>query len=133
MKYASSTSAIIDLNKNGLTYTAIIYTNGGYFQWTWNLVGEASGNPLTCATAGADRVELLITMTASTSTFSDIFDRTDGSGLTAALPAGGYTISSAALNGVDASLRTALALTNSIQAPNRVTDLGIATIPLTGL
>lgn len=133
MKYASSTSTLIDLNKNGLTYTAIIYTNGGYFQWTWNLVGEASGNPLTCATAGGDSVELVATMTTSTNAFSDIFDCTDGSGLTAALPAGGYTISPDAFNGTDQSIGTAPPLTNSIQAPNKVTDLGTITIPIIGL
>ena len=133
MKYASTTSVILELMQDGLSYNAVILTDGGYFQFAWNLVGETSGNTLTCATAGGDGVELLSTLTSTTTAFSDIFDCTDGAGLTAGLPAGPYTISTAALNGTDQSIGTAPTLSNSIQAPNKVTDLGTITIPITGL
>lgn len=132
-KYASSTSAILELTQSGLMYSTIIYTDGGYFQFAWNLVGEDTNNALTCAAAGADGVEMVSTVTSSTTAYSDIFDCTDGTGITAGLPAGGYTISTAALNGTDQSIGTAPALTNTIQAPNKITDLGTITIPISGL
>ncbi len=133
MKYASSTSAILDLTGTGLSFTANIYTDGGYFKWTWDLVGEVTNNPLTCAAAGTDSVDMISTVTSSTSAYDDVFDCLDGAGLTAALPAGGYTVSISALNGADESLGTAPALTNQIQAPNKVTDLGTVSIPISGL
>lgn len=132
-KYATATSVILDLSQAGLTYSTIIYTDGGYFQFAWNLIGEESNNALTCATAGGDGVELISTLTSTTTAYDDIFDCTDGTGITAGLPAGGYTISTDVLNGTDASIGTAPALTNTIQAPNKITDLGTITIPISGL
>jgi hypothetical protein len=133
MKYASTTSVLLELTQDGLTVSTIMYTDGGYFQFAWNLVGETSGNTLTCATAGGDGVELISTLSGTQSAYSDIFDCTDGTGLTAGLPAGSYVLSIAALNGAEQAIGSAPVFTNQIQAPNKITDLGTITIPITGL
>ena len=131
--YATSVKARLELTQN-LTLNASIYTDGGYFGFAWLLRGSVSNNVLTCAQAGADSVELIATVTGGSTAFTDIYDCTDGSGVTAALAAGSYTVSISALNVANASIGTAPALVNQvIQAPNRVTNLGSVTIPITGL
>lgn len=132
--YAQSVSAEIELTMN-MSFSATIYTDAGYFQWAWNLIGATSNNALTCAQAGATGggVELVSTLANTTMAISDIWSCEDGSGLTAALPAGTYTVSAAALDSNDLSIGTAPALTNKqIMAPNKITDLGTVTIPIDG-
>jgi hypothetical protein len=64
---------------------------------------------------------------------SDIFYCEDHSGITAALPAGTYTVSASALTTGDVAIGTAPALTNKqVMGPNKVTDLGTVTIPIDG-
>jgi cysteine-rich repeat protein len=133
LTYATTPTEIVVLDSNK-TFSASIYTDGGYFAWAWNLVGATSNNALTCAQAGADGVELVSTLTNSTNAVSDIWDCADGSGLTAALAAGTYTVSADAINANNQAIGTAATLTNKqIMAPNKITDLGTVTIPIDGM
>jgi cysteine-rich repeat protein len=132
--YASSLSAVVDLTAGNQTFTAQILTNGGYFGFAWTLRGAASNNVLSCAqvTGGIDGVELISTLNSSTSATTDIFDCTDGAGVTAGLATGTYTVSIDAMQN-NAAIGIAPALLNKvIMAPNKVTDLGTVTIPIDG-
>ena len=134
--YAQSTSAYVDVTTSDKTFSAEILTDGGYFQLAWNLVGASSNAKLSCAQAGAaGGVESLATDVANANNAaSDQFNCEDGSGITSGFLAGTYTVSVAALNAQDQAIGTAPALTNkTIQAPNKVTNLGTVTIPITGL
>jgi cysteine-rich repeat protein len=130
--YAQTPTQIIVLDADK-SFTASIFTDGGYFSWGWSLIGATTNSALTCAQAGADGVELISTLANSTNAASDIFNCADGSGLTAVLAAGTYTVSIAAIDPNNASLGTAPTLTNKqIMAPNKITDLGTVMIPIDG-
>ncbi len=130
-QYASTTSAFVDLTDSDKSYKADILTDGGYFQLQWQLTQD--GSPTTCAAQSqVSGVEALSTDVANSSNFaSDIFPCADHLGITSGFSAGTYTISVAALNGANQSIGTADPITNkTIQAPNKITDLGTVTIPL---
>jgi cysteine-rich repeat protein len=133
--YATTESRIVDLRATNMDYTAAIFEDGGYFKLAWNLVGAMTYTALTCQSTPIAGISLLSTDVASPTTFfDDVFMCQDGEGLTAALPEGTYTVSVSAIDGDDAAVGTAPALTNRvIQAPNKVTDLGMVTIPIDGL
>jgi hypothetical protein len=135
MLYAKSLSAIVDVTVIDKTFNAQILNDGGYFQLAWVLRGAVSNNALTCAQAGAAGLETVGTDVSNpTSSLSDIWNCSDGSGITADYLAGTYTVSVAALNAMDQSIGTAPVLTNRvINDRNRVTDLGTVTVPITGL
>jgi hypothetical protein len=135
-QYATSLSAFVDVTTSDKTFNTQILVDGGYFQMQWLLNGSQSGNPLTCAQAGASGgVEAIGTEVSTPSnSASDIFDCEDGYGITAGYTAGTYTVSVAALNSSMQSIGTAPTLTNKrIEMPNKVTDLGTIMIPITGM
>ena len=135
IQYAQSLSAFVDVTNTDKTFSAQILVDGGYFQLAWNLQGATTNAQLSCAQAGADGVESIGTEVSTPSNSnSDIFPCEDGSGITAGYTAGSYTVSVAALNTADQSIGTAPELTNRrIEMPNKVTNLGTITIPITGL
>ena len=127
--YAQSTAKLVDVIERDAVFSAQILNDGGYFLLDWQLRGEESNELVSCA--GVDSVEIASTIAGSTEAVADKFDCTDGSGLTAGLLNGTYTISVAALTRDDRSLGTAPAQTNKpILNRNRVTDLGLITIPI---
>jgi hypothetical protein len=135
-QYAQSLSAIVDVTLADKTFSAQILVDGGYFQLAWNLTGASSGQPVSCAQANATGgVEALSTDVANSSnSASDIFHCTDKSGVTSGFVAATYSVSVAALNANMQSIGTAPTLTNrAIRSPNKVTNLGMITIPITGL
>ena len=133
--YAKSLSAVVDVTVSDKTFSTQILVDGGYFMLSWNLQGGSTNAPLTCAQAAADGVEAIGTdVTNGSNSNSDIFPCEDKRGVTAGYTMGTYTVSVAALNTADQSIGTAPELTNRrIEAPNKVTDLGTITIPITGL
>ena len=134
--YASSLSTPLDTTPGDQSFAANIYTDGGFFQFAWALVGATSNSALTCAQASAaGGVELVGTdVASSTNAHSDQFDCENGTGVTDAYLQGTYTVSIKALNYNDQAIGSAPNLTNRvIQGPNRVTDLGTVQIPITGL
>jgi hypothetical protein len=138
--YADTPSAYVDLTNVDKTITQTIIDDGGFFTFNFELRDAAGGAKLTCGEAGANGgVEILSTLNGTSQAKSDIFDcvtpgfRDDGTGpgFTAGLIAGDYTVSISALDGSDRSVGTAPALTNKrIQAPNKITDLGMIQIPI---
>lgn len=131
--YAQSTSAIVDLVPNDATFTTTIIDDGGFFRFDWDLVGQVSNQPLSCADVQADGVEIVSTLSGTSQLVSDIFRCEDYFGYTGALLAGSYTVSVAALDANDAAISDAPALTNKvIQAPNKITDLGVIVLPIVG-
>ena len=135
--YAKSLSAFVDVTLQDQPFQTQILVDGGYFQLQWQLQGATSNNPLTCAQAQSGGVESVGTDVSNpNNSNSDIFDCDDLRGITAGYTEGAYTISVAALNTANPpqSIGTAPTLTNKvIQKPNKVTDLGTITIPITGL
>jgi hypothetical protein len=134
--YAKSLSAFVDVTVSDKTFSTQILVDGGYFMLAWNLQGASTNAPLTCAQAGAaGGVSVIGTQVSNSSNSNeDLFNCEDRRGVTAGYTMGTYTVSVAALNAADQSIGTAAELTNrTIEAPNRVTDLGTVTIPITGL
>ena len=131
--YAQTLAADVDLTTMNMTFDGDIVTDGGYFSWAWTLQGETSGNPLTCAqVSGIQGVELISTISGTSTAFTDQYNCEDGFGYTAALPADTYTISIDAFSSGGA-IGTAPALDNKVIGDkNAVTDLGTITIPITG-
>jgi hypothetical protein len=129
--YAQSTSKIVDVIERDALFSAQILNDGGYFLLDWQLRGEQSNQTLSCT--GVDSVEISSTLASSTAAVADKFTCADGSGITAGLLQGAYTISVAALGTDDRSLGTAPAESNQvIRDRNQVTDLGLITIPIEG-
>jgi len=136
LQYASSVTAKVSISSILAHYTASILTDGGYFQFAWNLVKASNAAPLTCAdVAGINGIESVATDVSNASnSASDVFTCADGTGITAGFLAATYTVSIDALNTANQAIGTAPTLTNKvILAPNKVTDLGTVTIPITAL
>jgi len=134
--YAKSLSATVDITVTDKTFSAQILNDGGYFQLAWVLRGAVSNNVLTCAQANASGgLEAVSTdVSTPTNSASDIWNCSDGFGITGGFLAATYTVSIAALNAAMQSVGTATAQTNKvINNRNRVTDLGTITVPITGL
>ena len=128
--YAQSTSKIVDVIERDALFSATILNDGGYFLLDWQLRGETTDQSLSCS--GVDSVEIASTLSGSTEAVADKFTCADGSGITAGLLNGSYTISVAALNRENRALGTAPAQSSkAILDRNRVTDLGLITIPIT--
>jgi hypothetical protein len=135
-QYATSLSAFVDVTTADKTFNTQILVDGGYFQLQWALRGATTNADLSCSQAGAaGGVEAIGTdVSTPSNSNSDIFDCEDRYGVTAGYLQGTYTISVAALNSANQSIGTAPTITNkTIQGPNKVTDLGLVTIPITGL
>ncbi|HLL22396.1 MAG TPA: hypothetical protein VK427_09710 [Kofleriaceae bacterium] len=129
--YAQSTSKIVDVVERDAQFSAHILNDGGYFLVDWQLRGKQSNQPVSCT--GVDSVEIISTLASSTQALTDKFECADGSGLTAGLLSGSYTISLAALDTSDRALGTAPAQTSkAIRDRNQITDLGLITIPIEG-
>jgi hypothetical protein len=134
--YAQSLSAVVDVTVSDKTFNTQILVDGGYFELAWDLRGAATNSTLSCAQAGAaGGVEAVGTQVSNpNNSNSDIFDCEDGRGVTAGYTTCQYTVSVAALNASEQSIGTAPELTNkTIEAPNKVTNLGTITIPIDGL
>lgn len=130
--YAQSTSAIVDVIDRDATFAATILNDGGYFLFDWELRGATTNAALSCGAAGTDTVSILTTLVGTTEAHDDLFDCAAGSALTSGRLNGTYTVSVAALDANDRSIGTAPELINkAILDRNRVTDLGLVTIPIT--
>lgn len=132
--YASTVSAFVDLTTTDKTFTADIYTDGGYFQMAWQLTQASNGAPVLCADDPAiDGVESVST-SSSQQLIVDQFKCTDHYGVTSVLPEGTYTVSIDAFDSNMAALGKSDTLTNkTIAGPNKVTDLHTITIPIDSL
>jgi cysteine-rich repeat protein len=129
MGYALSTSAVVDLTASDATFTTVIFDDAGYFGLGWELRSIASNGVVSCPAAGASDVEISVSNGAMTT--SDILPCGDGGGLSRAVLAGSFSVAIRARDAQQQPLGTAPALVNQlVEAPNRVTDLGIVAIPV---
>ncbi|MCX5746830.1 MAG: hypothetical protein NT062_30525 [Proteobacteria bacterium] len=124
-RYASSTSAYVDLGGGSATFEAVILNDGGYFQLAWNLVGQQSNQPLTCNEVVGGVGAVTTVATNAENSVMDTFACEDHGGVSSGLLAGPYTVSLAAAH------HTTLFAT-AILDRNAVTDLGSITIPIEG-
>lgn len=132
--YAQSTSAIVDVTVSDKTFAATIFTDGGYFELDWELKGAQTNAPLECGqVAGLTAVEVLSTINGPGQSVTDKFMNCEAHhGVTAGMLQGSYTVGIEALMG-NQSLGAAPTIpTKTIQAPNKVTDLGTIVIPIDG-
>jgi hypothetical protein len=128
--FATSLAADVDLTAQDATYQTTILLDGGYFAATWNLVDAATNDPLDCAGAGnPEAIEIRSTTAGTMDLVVDQFTCEDGSGITAGLLAGDYTVSLAAQSG-GADLGEPAVIDSSIAPQNEVTDLGTVTLPI---
>ncbi len=131
--YAQSLSTIVDIVPDDATFTTTIIDDGGFFIFDWELRGQTSGTVLSCAQANTARVDIGVTVAGTTEGTNDTFPCENRTGVTGGLIADTYTVTVAALNTANLSVGTAPSLTNKvIAAPNKVTDLGLIMIPITG-
>ena len=136
--YASTIAARVDLTTQAQHFNAEIYTDGGYFSFSWKLVKESSpATVVTCQQAGVGAnggTEIISTdMAGSHNAVSDLFTCDDGAGTTPVLPAADYTVSIDVFGNNMTALGTADPISATIMGPNKVTPLGLVTIPITGL
>ena len=133
--YAQTVDALVDLTSGDKTYTADIYKDGGYFGWSWNLVGDTSNSALTCSqVSGIAGVELDVLISGQTQVYSkDLFSCEDGRGVTSVLPEGSYSVEPYAFSN-SAKLSVDQKLDNEvIMNSNKVTNLGMITLRIIGL
>lgn len=134
--YAQSLSAYVDVTTSDKTFETQILVDGGYFQFAWDLRGASTNSALSCQDAGVAGgkpagIQLQAFISGSNESSADIFDCEDGSGITAGYVAGNYDV---LIDAIDPDpVGSAPTISSSIQMPNKVTNLGTVTIPITGL
>lgn len=130
--YASSTSLnensptddyfvnVLDVDQ---TFATTILSDGGYFQFDWDL-RNAANQPINCN--GVAKVAILSTsVTNANNSFDDRFPCEKQYGLTGGLLQGGYTLEVSATNAAGVGLGPQTEILNRpVTSPNRVTDLG---------
>ena len=136
--YASTIPARVDLTTSNKTFSADLFTDGGYFSLSWKLVKASDmAMTVTCAQAGVGAnggAEAISTNTDGThNAVSDLFTCDDAAGITSALPAADYTVSVDVFGNNMTALGTAAPISATIMGPNKVTPLGLVQIPITGL
>ncbi|MEO8704026.1 MAG: hypothetical protein ABI867_28505 [Kofleriaceae bacterium] len=130
-EYAASLTQTVDIIDNDGTASEDFIDDGGRFVFDWKLVDAGTNAALTCATAGnPDSIEISSTLSGPNTLKTDKFDCEDGSGITAPLVEGDYTISVAALNSAGGSLGEPSSEDTQILAPNGYTDLALVTLPI---
>ncbi len=127
--YAQSTSAIVDVIDRDATFSATILDDGGYFLFDWTLRGESTNTTLACRPGETIAVHTMLV--GSTTGRDEAFDCDAGSGVTAGLVEGEYDVILTVRDENNRTVGTATALrAQPILDRNRVTDLGLVTIPV---
>lgn len=133
--YAQSDETFVDTSTSVPPVSVNIYDDAGFFFLEWDLEDATTHAPLSCTQAGltgsSGAVEAVATLATSTNVLvTDQFTCSDHYGTTDPLLAGTYTVSvEATVN--NQSIGNAPAVTKTISAPNRLTDLGLFVIPVT--
>jgi len=136
MVYATSTSRneaapterfpdgyFLDVQDVDKTFKTTILSDGGYFQFDWDL-RNAANQPIQCGSVA--KVAILSTsVTNINNSFDDRFFCDENYGLTGGLLQGAYTLEISATNAAGQGLGPQTMITNKqITSPNHVTDLG---------
>jgi cysteine-rich repeat protein len=132
--FGQSLAKVVDATAGDAALTVDILVDGGYLTFTWDLVGEESGNSLTCAQAAAMGVDSLSTASSGgAGQIVDTFPCTDGTGMTRGLLAGSYSFSLSAVGSGGNQVGAGVMMTKDVPDANHVADLGAITIPILGL
>jgi cysteine-rich repeat protein len=139
--YATSTAEFVDITTVDMNFDTHILVDGGYFKLTWSLVGESSGNTLTCAQTAAAKsagwsVEVVSTLSGTSTAFTDKFDCEDHFGYSAPLHSGVYDLVIDALNSSNQALGTQSTDIGSQtigSMANDIVDLGHVMINVAGM
>src|SRR5690606_2890173 len=133
--YATSLSAYLDVKEIDLDFNASIVTDGGYFAVDWELEAASNGAPVTCAQAASPFVTADVTVSGTMNYVeTNPWPCDDHYGVTSVIPNGTYTVAVQAVDNLEGYLGAAPEYINQvIQGPNRVTDLGTATIVIEDL
>jgi cysteine-rich repeat protein len=131
--FARSLPELIDITTQSRIYQTTIYSDAGYLQFAWKLVGAATGNTLTCAQAGADTVELITTASAGGNPKTDTFTCDRGIAISQPRFDDTYTASIDATLGGSGALGAAANVSGKVVAgANLVTDIGMVTLMIDG-
>jgi cysteine-rich repeat protein len=136
--YATSLPQIVDLRTADNTFSAVIYTDAGYFHFVWTLV-DGNSAPVSCADAGAgSQGMVIITFTDAMMVDTTVMDLCGaGSLFSAPIAAGAYDVAAIATNNnpdpTVGTIGTADPVMGAtINVPNLVTDVPL-NIPIDGL
>jgi cysteine-rich repeat protein len=136
--YATSLPQIVDLRTADNTFSAVIYTDAGYFHFVWTLV-DGNSAPVSCADAGAgSQGMVIITFTDAAMVDTTVMDVCGaGSLLSDPIAAGAYDVAAIATNNnpdpTVGTIGTADPVMGAtINVPNLVTDVPL-NIPIDGL
>jgi hypothetical protein len=133
--HAQSLAQVRDVRRVNQEIATDILNDGGYFQLSWDLVGELTNRPLSCSqVVGLDMLAIVSTsITDAQRSYDDRLRCEDHAAVTGGLLQGSYTITIDAVM-ADTTIDPATTLTNQvISGQNRVTDLGHILIPIDGL
>ena len=126
--YAESLPQVVDLRVTDGVFATTILNDGGYFAAGWQL-RDTNNVPLTCAqVANLDHIE--IQSSDGMGVVTDIFNCSDGRGITGGLLEGDYLVTVIAVDANGVSLGEPLAQQHGIMGPNVVTDLSIVDVPI---
>lgn len=108
------------------TFKTTLLSDGGYFQFDWDLRDSVTNAPLSCATGAVSKVAILSTsVTNGNNSFDDRFLCDKQYGLTGGLLQGAYTLEVSAADSAGRGLGPQTEILNRVvNGPNRVTDLG---------
>lgn len=139
--YTVSTAEFVNITNFDMNFDTEILVDGGYFKLSWSLMGETSGQALSCAQTAAAKskggsVETTATINGTATALSDKFDCEDHFGYSAPLPWGTYTIAVDALNSDDQAITSSSAIFSDKtigSVPNSIKDLGHAVLTIAGM
>jgi hypothetical protein len=129
--YAESLTQAVDIIDVDGEASEDFIDDGGRFQLDWKLVDAGTNTKLTCNEAGnPNTIEISTTLLGPNTLETFKFDCSKGTGITAPLVEGDYTISLAALNAAGGTLGEPQSEDTVITAPNGYTDLGEIVLPI---
>jgi len=131
--YAQSEEFFVDTTLGDASFKTEILDDGGYFFLEWDLADAVTGQPLSCSAAGVG-ANGSVSTTSTTASSSDVvidkFTCEDHFGTTDGLVAGSYTITVQAQTSGGTILGEPQTITDTIGAPNKLTDLGLFVLPI---
>jgi hypothetical protein len=129
-RYASSLTTLVDLTASDATFFHTILVDGGYYATEWALRNVTTNQNVTCATSSVAKIEVTAAIAGGSEAKTETFDCTTSAVLSMGLLQGAYTISASAYDASMNYLGTSNQVAQNINAPNKITDLGVITIPI---
>jgi hypothetical protein len=130
--YAQSEEFFVDTTLGDASFDTEILDDGGYFFLEWDLADAVTLQPLSCSAAGvaSHGIRTIASTPASSVDLEDTFPCTDHFGTTDGLVAGNYMITVQAESAGGTILGEPQTISDTIEAPNKLTDLGLFVLPI---